>query len=474
MARVLIVDDEPSIRFTLSEFLRRDGHEAGMAEDVESGLALLRQGGWDVVVTDIVMPRASGVELFRQARQFDPDVQVIVMTGEPTVETASEAVRAGANDYLVKPIGKNAIQRAVGNALRIKKLNDEKRRLEALNRQYQESLEKIVETRTKTLKAREGLLQSLFTAAPVGIGIMEDHRLTAANDELCRMVGYTVEELAGRSCDTLFAEPEECRRLAEAAAARFAEGGVLSLETRWRRKDGVVREVFLRCAPLQLEKGGQAVTITALDITDRKEAERQIEDGARKLHDMMDGSIRAISAALEMRDPYTAGHERRVADLAHAIGAEMGLTANTLEGIRIAGYLHDIGKIAVPSEILNKPGRLNTYELGIIKAHPQIGYDILTQISFVWPVAQATLQHHERLDGSGYPGGLRADQIIPEARILAVADVVEAMSSHRPYRPALGRECAIQEVRQKKETLYDPQAVEACIRVLEAEPAKYL
>lgn len=473
MARILIVDDERSIRFTLTEFLKRDGHEVESAEDVASALTVLRGGAWDVLVTDIVMPGVSGVDLLRQVRQLVPEMQVIVMTGEPTVETASEAVRAGANDYLVKPISKSAIQRAVGNAVKIKSLSDEKRRLEALNRQYQQGLEQLVETRTKTLKARDGLLQSLFAAAPVGIGIMEDHRLTVANDELCRMLGYSTGELTGQPCTVLFADAGECRKIGE-AAGKFAEGGVLSIETRWRTKAGAPREIFLRCAPIQLERGGRAVTLTALDITERKDAEHQIEEGARKLQEMMDGSIRAISAALEMRDPYTAGHERRVADLAYAIGVELGLPAHQNEGIRIAGYLHDIGKIAVPTEILNKPGRLNPYELGIIKSHPQVGYDILVQISFVWPVAQATMQHHERLDGSGYPGGIKDDLIIPEARILAVADVVEAMSSHRPYRPALGRDAALAEVRQKRGTLYDAQAVDACIHVVEAAPTKYL
>lgn len=473
MARILIVDDERSIRFTLTEFLRRDGHEVESAEDVEAALVLLAAGPWDVVVTDIVMPGASGVDLLRHIRASYPEIQVVVMTGEPTVETASEAVRAGANDYLVKPISKSAIQRAAGNAVKIKSLSDDKRRLEALNRRYQEGLEQLVESRSKTLKAREGLLQNLFAAAPVGIGIMEDLRLTAANDEMCRMLGYAPGELTGRPCETLFLNPAECRRVEE-AAARFAEGAVVSLETRWRTKAGAPREIFLRCAPLQLEKGGQAVTLTALDITDRKEAEHEIEEGARKLQEMMDGSIRALSAALEMRDPYTAGHERRVADLAYAMGIELGLPAHQNEGIRIAGYLHDIGKIAVPTEILNKPGRLNPYELGIIKSHPQVGHDVLAQISFVWPVAQATLQHHERLDGSGYPGGIKDEGIILDARILAVADVVEAMSSHRPYRPALERDAAFAEIRNKRGTLYDAQAVDACICTIEAAPGKYI
>jgi HD-GYP domain-containing protein (c-di-GMP phosphodiesterase class II) len=182
---------------------------------------------------------------------------------------------------------------------------------------------------------------------------------------------------------------------------------------------------------------------------------------------MMDGTIKAISSVLEMRDPYTAGHERRVAQLACAIAGILGLSEQQTEGVRIAGFLHDIGKIAVPAEILSRPGKLNQYEIGIIKTHPQFGYDILKEIDFLWPVALATLQHHERLDGSGYPEGVGAsgDHICIEARIIAVADVVEAMSSHRPYRAALGAEAALAEIARNRGILYSPEVVDACVRL---------
>jgi putative nucleotidyltransferase with HDIG domain len=167
----------------------------------------------------------------------------------------------------------------------------------------------------------------------------------------------------------------------------------------------------------------------------------------------------------EIRDPYTAGHQQRVAKLACAIAQEMGLPEEQIQGIRVAGTLHDIGKIYVPGEILSKPGQLRKNELNLIKDHAEVGYDLLKTIEFSWPVAQVVLQHHERMDGSGYPEGLSGDDILIEARIMGVADVIEAMASHRPYRPALSVEKALLEIIQKKDKLYDPQVVDACLKL---------
>jgi putative nucleotidyltransferase with HDIG domain len=175
---------------------------------------------------------------------------------------------------------------------------------------------------------------------------------------------------------------------------------------------------------------------------------------------------------VETRDPYTAGHQRRVADIASAIGREMDLSEWAIRGIRVAGLLHDIGKLSVPAEILTKPGKLNATEFTIIKSHSQVSYDILEMIEFPWPVKEAILQHHERLDGSGYPNGLTGDDITLEARILGVADVVEAISSHRPYRPALGMEQALRELLNKKGVLYDPKVVEACLKLIERKDSQ--
>ena len=184
-------------------------------------------------------------------------------------------------------------------------------------------------------------------------------------------------------------------------------------------------------------------------------------------------TIQAMATTAEMRDPYTAGHQRRVTQLAVAIATEMGLSEDLISGLRLAGLVHDIGKTRVPVEILTNPLKLSGAEFSIIKTHPSVGYEILKTIDFPQPVAIIVYQHHERLDGSGYPDGLSGDDIRLEARILAVADVVEAMSSHRPYRPAIGLDKALQEISEKRGVLYDAKAVEACLEICSEEDFKF-
>jgi putative nucleotidyltransferase with HDIG domain len=173
--------------------------------------------------------------------------------------------------------------------------------------------------------------------------------------------------------------------------------------------------------------------------------------------------IKAVSLMVELKDPYTAGHQRRVATLARAIAAEMGLPERHVSRIYVSGLLHDVGKMVVPEWILNKSGCISQSEYNTIKQHCHAGYEILHKFGFPWPVKQAVLQHHERMDGSGYPYGLAGDEIVPDARIIAVADVVEAISSYRPYRPALGLEYALAEISRSAGTLYDPEAVQTCL-----------
>jgi putative nucleotidyltransferase with HDIG domain len=201
------------------------------------------------------------------------------------------------------------------------------------------------------------------------------------------------------------------------------------------------------------------------DITERKCAEEELQNSYRKLEGTLDGVIQAMAQTVEIRDRHTAGHQRRVTELAHAIARELGLSGERSRAVRIAGLLHDLGKITIPTEILSKPGRLTDMEFAIIKTHPKAGYEILKSIEFPWPVADIVVQHHERIDGSGYPSGLKGNQSILEARILAVADVVEAMASHRPYRPALGIDRALSEIIGNRGRLYDPVVVDACLKV---------
>jgi PAS domain S-box-containing protein len=204
---------------------------------------------------------------------------------------------------------------------------------------------------------------------------------------------------------------------------------------------------------------------TVEDITDRKMAVENLKQHAEKLRQSLLGTIKALSMTIETRDPYTSGHQTKVSRLARAIAQDMVLSNDTVDNIRIAGSIHDIGKIAVPSEILSKPSKLTAIEFSLIKTHPQTGYDILKEAELPYPIAEIVLQHHERLNGSGYPQGLKDGQILLESQIIMVADVVEAMASHRPYRPALGIDAALEEIEKNRGILYGTGVVDACLRL---------
>jgi putative nucleotidyltransferase with HDIG domain len=334
MVRILIVDDEKPVGQLLKQVLEKAGYVCTYAANAEEAYQHLEAQEFELVLSDIVMPGESGLELIRNVLSGHPETAAVMVTGQDDPVIAEVALEIGVYDYITKPFEKNEVLVAVANALRRRKLDIE-------NKVNREHLEEIIAGQTTALQESMG---------------------------------------------------------------------------QWHRS--------------------------------------------------IEGSIRAIALTVEMRDPYTAGHQERVALLASAIAGEMGLPKDRIEGIRIAGIIHDIGKIAVPAEILAKPGRLTEYEFGLIKTHPQMGYEILKQIEFPWPIAQIVLQHHERMDGSGYPQGLMGKDILLEAKILGLADVVEAMASHRPYRPALGLDKALEEIIKHKGILYDSAAIEACVKLI--------
>jgi len=209
------------------------------------------------------------------------------------------------------------------------------------------------------------------------------------------------------------------------------------------------------------------------EIEERKRTQKKLSHSYLQLQQSLDKIVNAMSLTLEERDPYTAGHQKRATDLALAIAREMGLPEQDIRDLQLAGLIHDMGKISVPGEILSKPGRLNNAELQLIKRHPQVAYDILNKIDLPWCVDQIVLQHHERLDGSGYPQGLSGTEILLASRILGVADVVETMETHRPYRPSLGRAAALEEISKNRGILYDPEVVDACLRLFQKTDFQY-
>ena len=314
------------------------------------------------------------------------------------------------------------------------------------------------------LAAAAEQFQGLVEQSIAGIFIIVDRCFAYVNPHLAGILGYQPSELIGR--DVAETVMESDRAVFLASLARCLSGAEDSQQLTYlcRRRDGSTVDIGAHINHAT-HAGKPAVIGVVQDIRDKKRAEAKIQDYIRQLERGMLSTIKAVSVMSELRDPYTYGHEQRVGDLSGAIAAEMGLDAHVVKGLQIAGYVHDIGKIVVPAEILAKPTKLTKAEFELIKSHPEQGYEVLKEIDFPWPVAQVAMQHHERLDGSGYPQGLKGDQIIPEARILAVADVVEAMAAHRPYRPSLGIDAALEEVVKNRGVKYDAAAVDACVRL---------
>jgi len=318
---ILVVDDEESIRDIMQRAIKNAGYRCTTAGNVKEALQALEEMSIDVVITDIVMPGASGITLLEKVKEKH-SADVMVMTGFTEGLKYEEIIEKGACDFIQKPVS------------------------------------------TKELLVR-------------------------------------------------------LKR--------------------------VVRE--------------RAV------LAERNQAENELKKSIDRYRRILDETVNALGTTLEKRDPYTAGHQQRVARLACTIAEEMGLSEAQIEGIRMAGLLHDIGKISSPTDILNKPSRLSRNEFNLIMEHPQTGYDILKDIEFEQPVAHIVHQHHEMMNASGYPQSIAAENILLEARILTVADVVEAISSNRPYRPALGKNKALDEITQKRGILYDPVVVDTCLKI---------
>jgi PAS domain S-box-containing protein len=282
-----------------------------------------------------------------------------------------------------------------------------------------------------------------------------------------RLLGYQRYEMLGNPFHHLV-HPDDRDRVLNTVRESFKTRLPGKIEYRHRHADGSY--LWVESVGNMITDGNGNITGAVFgtrDITERKAAEEELKATVVRLKLTITGIIKAMERTVEMRDPYTAGHQQRVSELAAATAIEMGLSQETVEGIRLAASIHDLGKITVPAEILAKPGKINDIEINLIRLHPVVGYDILNKIDFPWPIAAVVYQHHERLDGSGYPRGLKGEEILLEARILGVADVVEAMASHRPYRPALGLKDALSEISGGSGTRYDPQVVEACLRVCE-------
>lgn len=308
---------------------------------------------------------------------------------------------------------------------------------------------------------------AIVKSSPLGIIVVDpDGIIRFWNRAAEQIFGWREDEVLGRSTEVLSQKQREAYE--EIRLKTLQKEIFTSVPMSAVRKDRSIMQLSFSAAAIYDEKQRVVGTVIILfDITAKMELEVALKASLKKMSRVVDETVAALASAIESRDLYTASHQKRVASLACAIAKEMGgITDDQLKGIETAAILHDIGKLHVPFELLNKPGCLEDIEFALIKKHPQAGFDILKGIEFPWPVARIVEQHHEHLDGSGYPAGLQGNNILLEARIINVADVVEAMSSHRPYRPSKGIDAALREIRKARGTLYDSKAVDACLAII--------
>ena len=470
---ILTVDDNPSNLHLMTGVLREGGYTVRAAPNGEMALEAVAARPPDLILLDVRMPDIDGFEVCRRLKA-DPatrDIPVIFLSALRESSDKLTGFEAGAVDYITKPFVAEEVLVRVQSHLAL--------------REMQLALSHKVKERTRALRTLSAGNQAVVHADSVE-GLMQEmaRAITVAGRYHAVWIGLgdNTDYVLGRDGD----DPrlESCARVA--AGLPEAPGPYLLTDPGHLWADwqacGVASALVL---PLEGDGDDQGRIVVFDPAADTFDDPEDIELLAELAGDLRFGietlrtrqaqersleqTIEAIAATIEVRDPYTAGHQRRTTAIARAIGEELGLDADRLRGLHVAGSIHDIGKISIPVELLSRPGKLAPAEFALIKGHPESGHDIISGIDFPWPVAAIVRQHHERLDGSGYPDGLSGDAILQESRILAVADVVEAIASHRPYRPALGLEAAMAELREQRGTLYDPEVVDACLRLAEEQ-----
>jgi PAS domain S-box-containing protein/putative nucleotidyltransferase with HDIG domain len=443
--RILIVEDETIIAEDIKRTLITYQYNViKVVSTGEEAVKIAREMRPDLILMDIMlqgdMTGLDAAEIIYNSF----NIPVIFLTAYSNDEILAKAALSSPFGYLIKPFEDRELQVNVEMAF------------------YKYDMERM-------LKDSRNLLLKVIDSVVSYISLKDDElKYIICNKAFSDLYKLSPKEISGKTELELAGDTEwdieRVKRHSEADEEVLTSGAALIIEEeQFRMKNGNLHWFQVTKVPMNTPDQKKAVLTVMVDITEHKKAAEELEQSNIRLQKLFEETVNGLVSAMEKRDPYTAGHQRRVADLASAIANEMKLPEDQVSGIRIAALVHDIGKIYVPSEILSKPGILSKAEMNLIRTHPAAGHEILSSIDFPWPVAEMVLQHQERLDGRGYPQGLKGDEIIPEARILCVSDVVEAIASHRPYRPALGIKVALDEIISNRGKLYDSNVVDACV-----------
>jgi PAS domain S-box-containing protein/putative nucleotidyltransferase with HDIG domain len=449
---ILVVEDHfPAINI-VSDMLRESPNYAfniSMATTLKEAMEAISNGDVDIILLDLNLPDSKGLDTLRWMREENSDIPIVVFTGEYSEEKGLEIITHGAQEYILKTeCNPSSLNRAVRYAMERKKA------------------ERGLTERGEDMASMISHIPGMFYRSKG-----HDHDLMDFVSEGCSgITGYSAEDIKGnrKIAFNSIIHPEDrdtVRREIEAAvrakkAFQFfyriicANG---SEKWIWEQGNGIY------------DSRGKVTALEGFisDITQQKMAEDEMEESYKKLAETLEDTVNVLAATVDARDQYTAGHQKRVAQLSFAIAKKMDLDDNRVCGIYMTALIHDIGKIHIPINILINPRTLTELEMNMIRTHSTVGYDILKKINSPWPIAKIVLQHHERMDGSGYPNGTPGAKILLEAKILAIADVIEAMASNRPYRPALGIDAALAEVQKNKGQLYDKAVAGVCLELFQ-------
>lgn len=431
--RIMVVEDEAIVSLDIANRLKHLGYQVvGGASTGEGAVAMAGEIRPELVLMDIMLEgRMDGIEAAGIIKD-QYGIPVVYLTAYADDETLGRAKVTSPFGYIIKPFEDRELSTTIEMAA------------------YK------FEADTKIMRSERWLSTTLRNLGEAVVTTDATGAVRFLNPVAESLLGCGLEHAQGLALDAIFHEERTC--------PVHAAGPATQRSTHLRTPDGRCLPIEKNVSPIIDDRGENMGNVLVFrDISDRVHSEQALLEYVASLRRTLEATVQALAATSEKRDPYTAGHQQRVSALACAIAQRLGMDQERLDGLRVGGLLHDLGKIYIPAEILAKPATLTVNEFGLIKTHSEVGHEILMNIPFPWPVAEMVLQHHERLNGSGYPKGLTDGQITLEAKILSVADVVEAMSSHRPYRAALGMERALGEISENREKLYAPDVVDICL-----------